>query len=115
VENSDENFYVSGFTLHSIEVIMSREGKTEELREFLNDVEELSVKRLDTSIDEEADAVEAMREHGLDFDDAIQHQACEENELEIISYDTHFDGTEIKRREPGEVNQKISRQEEKGQ
>lgn len=103
VDEAEAVFYVSSFTLHSIEVIMTREGKTEELQDFLDDIASLQLKRLDTTTQEEKEAAASMEDHGLDFDDAVQHQACESHGLDIISYDDHFDDTTVTRLEPATV------------
>jgi predicted nucleic acid-binding protein len=46
IEGMTQDFYVSGFALHSIEVIMTRE---DELNEFLSDIKPLDIERLETS------------------------------------------------------------------
>lgn len=44
-----QDFYVSGFALHSIEVIMTREDEKDELKQFLSNIESLDIERLETS------------------------------------------------------------------
>ena len=39
----------------------------------------------------------------LDFDAAYQYMLAEKNQLQIISFDKDFDGTELGRNEPSEL------------
>ena len=43
------------------------------------------------------------RKYNLDFDDAYQYLIAEKNNLQIISFDKHFDITEKKRKEPADI------------
>ena len=57
-----------------------------------------------TSTADEAKAVDLAIEHGLDMDDAIQYSAALTLKVEaIISFDKHFDGLKIPRKEPAEI------------
>lgn len=61
--------YVSSFSLHSIEVVLDRYGKVDELREFLNDMHNCEgLKRIETNTFEELAALDSAREFGLDVD-----------------------------------------------
>ena len=97
------NFYVSSFTLHSIEVIMLRNGKIDELFEFLSDINESKIIRIETNTKDELNVLNSMKKFKLDFDDSLQFYLCEKNNLKIISFDKHFDKTTIKRLEPKDV------------
>ena len=103
IRNSSFLFYVSSFTLHSIEVIMIRNNKVNELMGFLSDVIVSKIIRIDTNSDDEINSVKAMKELKLDFDDSIQFYVCKKYNLKIISFDKHFDRTQVKRLAPGEV------------
>jgi len=96
-------FYVSSFTLHSIEVTMIRNNKMNELIEFLSDVIASRIIRIDTNTNEELNILKIMKKLKLDFDDSIQFYICQKNDFQIISYDKHFDKTTIKRFEPKDV------------
>lgn len=100
IRNSNAFFYVSSFTLHSIEVIMIRNNKINELMAFLSDMQSSRIIRIDSSTNEESEALRAMTKLKLDFDDSLQCYFCEKYNLKIISYDKHFDKTPIKRLEP---------------
>jgi len=96
-------FYVGSFTIHSIEVIMTRNKKLNELTEFLMDIIKSKIDRLETSITEDLSVLKVMKEIKLDFDDAMQCYLCTKFNLNIVSYDKHFDKTKIKRAEPSEI------------
>lgn len=104
VENGNISAYVSSFSLHSIEVIMSNFNKCDELRIFLNSLiefEGLSVYA--TGIEDEIEAIDEM-ETGLDFDDALQSFVTKKLNVIIISYDRHFDKIKgLRRLTPAEV------------
>lgn len=107
LDKLEEEFFVSGFALHSIEVIMTREGKKQDLKSFLKDIAFLGVQRVNTTTLEEAEIVSLMKEKGLDFDDSTQYFICEKMDLNIISYDNHFDQTGIERVTPKEILEKL--------
>lgn len=107
ISKSKVLFYVSSFTLHSIEVSMVRYNKSRELMEFLSDINASKIIRLETNTADELQVLEIMGRLKLDFDDSLQYYLCEKNELEIISYDKHFDKTPIKRLEPSDILKQI--------
>lgn len=111
ISQSTELFYVSSFTLHSIEVIMIRNDKTNELAEFLSDIASSKIIRIDTNTSDELNILKSMKKLKLDFDDSIQHHLCKKYNLEIISYDKHFDRTKIKRIEPNDLKRLTKDQE----
>lgn len=104
ISQSSELFYISSFTLHSIEVIMIRNERIDELTEFLSDVLASRIIRIDTNTNEELNILKIMKKLKLDFDDSIQFYICQKNDFQIISYDKHFDKTPIKRLEPNDIN-----------
>ena len=96
--------YVSSFTIHSIEVILEKNNKLEILKLFLKDIlESKGLKRIDTTTSEEIKALEIIQKLKLDFDDAINYYICKSLNLEIISFDKHFDKTDIKRLDPVDI------------
>lgn len=99
----EEYFYVSSFTLHSIEVVMTKQNKTDALKEFLLDIISSRIIQIGTNAMEELNALKTMGKLNLDFDDALQTYICENHKLKIISFDRHFDKTSIKRLEPKEI------------
>src|SRR3989344_1708562 len=100
IQNSEDYFYVSSFSIHSIEVIMTKKNKIESLSKFLTFLSKSKIIRIDSTTQEEAEILDLMLSNQLDFDDALQLYLCQKNNLKIISYDKHFDQTQIKRVEP---------------
>lgn len=96
-------FYVSSFTLHSIEVAMIREDKTELLSDFLRFILASKIIRLDTNTNEELQILNLAKEFELDFDDAFQFFLCRKNNLKIVSFDKHFDKLTTQRVEPRDI------------
>lgn len=57
----------------------------------------------ETSLEDEMAVSMLMDKVKLDFDDALQYYLAKKLGVEaIVSYDRHFDKTDIKRREPSE-------------
>ena len=106
VEQDSIKAAATTFTVHSIEVIMNNYHKTDELRIFLESITELKgLKIYNTTISEEINAIEEM-EAGLDFDDALQVSAARTLNVDIVSYDRHFDKVkDLNRKTPKEVLQ----------
>ena len=47
--------------------------------------------------------VTSIEKFQLDFDDAYQYIAAEKYQLQMISFDTDFDQTDIRRKTPAEI------------
>jgi len=89
------------FAVDTIVIVMENYGKgADEIRTFLSSL--LGYKGLSIYFSSPLDRIAAaghMRDHGLDFDDALTLQAMRENGVErIISYDRDFDKVSIVRR-----------------
>jgi len=96
--------FISSFTLHSIEVLMYRKEKLKELKEFLVTLKNFKgLKIYFTDINEEIELLKASDRFNLDIDDAFQYYIAKRNRLQIVSFDKHFDKTDIKRIEPAEI------------
>ena len=96
--------YVSSFTIHSIEVILEKNNRLEVLKYFLKDLlESKGLKRFDTTTAEEIGVLDIAKRLNLDFDDAINYFICKSLKLGIVSFDKHFDKTDIKRVEPASI------------
>ncbi|HOE18785.1 MAG TPA: PIN domain-containing protein [Syntrophorhabdaceae bacterium] len=105
--NGDITAYVSSFALHSIEVMLERSKKIDMLKVFLRDINDSKgLKRMDTTTMEELFAVQLTKKTGLDFDDALHYFICKSFGLKVVSFDKHFDKTDIKRLEPKDVLKK---------
>lgn len=96
---------VTDFTVHSMLVLMGNFRKHNQLKTFLSSLtayKELYV--YNTSLTDEVKAVEEAQKSNLDIDDALQYKAALSiNVNAIISYDKHFDGLKLPRKEPKEL------------
>ncbi|MDE0316096.1 MAG: PIN domain-containing protein [Candidatus Poribacteria bacterium] len=104
LQNIDlSTIFITDLSLHSIGIILYRLKNFALFSSFLEDiiVDGVSVlslppedlKMLDLTADK----------FNLDFDDAYQYTVAAKYELQLISFDTDFDRTERKRKEPIEV------------
>jgi uncharacterized protein len=96
--------HITDFALHSIGVILTRLKRLATLRDFLADVggaNPVQVVRLDLS---EVRCLPAIsHKFGLDFDDAYQYAAARASGLQLVSFDTDFDRTDLPRKTPAEL------------
>jgi predicted nucleic acid-binding protein len=93
LEKGEIDAVISGFSLHSIEFILSIKKKNDVLREFLqalNDFPNISLYH--TSIEEDLDIVGIMEQTNLDFDDANQYYVAKKFNAEILTFDKDFRG-----------------------
>jgi predicted nucleic acid-binding protein len=104
IEIGNLEAYVSSFSIHSIEVILSNFNKQKELKIFLSsiiDFEGLIVYA--TNLEEELEIIEEMKK-GLDFDDALQSFIAKKLKASIVSFDKHFDNIKgLKRLTPADI------------
>lgn len=83
------SLYLSDFSLHSIGVILFRNGKENIFQKFSVDVV-LKVEIITLSKDSYKNLADAKLNTGLDFDDVYQFKIAEEHGLEIITMDRDF-------------------------
>jgi len=104
IRNSEIKAYVTSFSLHSIEVILSRFNKLSALEMFLEDI--LTMANLEiiyANIVDEIKIVKLMKNLKLDFDDSVQYYFAKTKSLKLISFDRDFDKSGIERIEPHKV------------
>ncbi len=96
---------ISRFSLYSIELIMIGYGKIEELKLFLTLLSTFrGLTVITTSPTDDVHVLEVMKKFNLDFDDAINYYIVKKYKMKgIVSFDEHFDKTDIKRVEPVDV------------
>lgn len=96
--------FISVFSLHSIGLIMMRNGRENRWPFFLKDmIASGRVKVLTLQTDDLAKVPATARQLSLDFDDAFQYVVAETYGLTIISFDTDFDITPLGRQTPQAV------------
>ena len=98
---------LTDFSLYSIMLIMASYKKYTGLKTFLSTL--TAYKGLlvyNCTLDDKIKCVEIFEEEGLDVDDSIQYTAALSLIVEaLISFDEHFDGLKIPRKEPLQITQ----------
>lgn len=91
---------VTHFSIHAIEAIMGRRGS--DLISFLRTLDQTAgLYVYDTSISDEVSASLLTKSTGMDFEDALQYFVAKKVAADaILSYDRHFDGSDLRRVEP---------------
>ncbi len=94
----------TSFSIHAIEAILSAKKMDAVLEKFLLHIKEMSnLTVVQTTVDEELDAIRQVKEIRLDFDDSLQYLVAKKMNCEaIVSFDHHFDKTDLLRKEPQE-------------
>ncbi len=102
VAEGEQDAVVTKFTLHSVEAILNN---SQLILAFLrNIVNSTGLQVYDTSLDDEMAVAMLLSQMRLDFDDAIQYYAAKKLGADaIVSFDRHFDGLDLPRKEPKEV------------
>ncbi len=94
IDNGDIRAYVTTYSIHSIETILDKIGDLKALKIFLGSIGEMKGLNIyNTDLRDEIAVIDEM-DVGLDFDDALQLYVTKKLNLEIISFDRHFDGIE---------------------
>jgi len=95
---------VSDFTVHSIGVLLFREGMHDAFERFISDTL-LEAGMFTVSLSpKDMEAVSGVaRRFKLDFDDAYQYVVAQKHDLTIVSFDRDFDRTELGRKTPGKI------------
>lgn len=92
------------YSIHSIESTLSARKEWTKLSDFLSFIEKMaSIAVYQTSIPEEQKITQLIAEKNLDFDDTLQYFVAKKNNCEaIISFDKHFDKTDLARKTPAD-------------
>lgn len=100
----DRDLAISEFSFYSIGHILVAREQLFGFRRFVTDLfvdGHVSTVRL---VGEDFfDVLWAIEQYRLDFDDAYQYVAATSRELQLVSFDTDFDRTDIDRWEPADV------------
>ncbi len=96
--------FITDFAFHSICVILTRLKRKASLLDFVQDVfANGAVTLVSIKPEETQSLVDAMDKYKLDFDDAYQYVAAEQNDLIIVSFDSDLDGTARGKKTPAEI------------
>lgn len=96
--------FITDFAFHSICVILTRLKREAVLLDFVHDVfAQGSVTVISIKPEETQKLVDVMDKYNLDFDDAYQYVAAEQNNLVIVSFDNDLDKTAKGKKTPAEI------------
>jgi len=99
-----ENLFMTDFAFHSIAIILLKLDKAEELVKFVNDAFiEGAVSLVHLEAGDIQDIISVIKKFNLDFDDAYQYVVARKYNLILVSFDSDFDKTDIKRKTPAEL------------
>mgnify|MGYP000509963277 CR=1 FL=1 len=92
---------VTKFSIHAIEAMLN---DPELILVFLRNLQNsIGIDIYETSMEDEMAASMLMKEIKLDFDDSLQYYIAKKLGVKaIVSYDKHFDKTDIPRKEPSD-------------
>jgi len=98
---------ITDFTIYSIGIILSRLGELDLLEKFYEDI----IYKSDVNIINLANTdmfkiINFEKKYGLDFDDSYQYVSAKKYNLEIVSFDSDFDKTDIERITPTDALKK---------
>ena len=97
----DSQTYISDFTLFSIGITTTRGNKTKLYEDFIVDVFETGgVNLLSLYINDHKNLFQNMNTYNLDFDDAYKLTCANKYNLTLISFDSDFDNSPLKRKVP---------------
>jgi uncharacterized protein len=100
-------FFISDFSLHSIEFLLFRNGKHEMFRRFFLDMISRGILTiLYLSAREMEDVIDIAQKYNLGFDDAYQYAIADRYNLTIVSFDGDFDRTVRGRKTPMDLLEK---------
>lgn len=102
--SGQEDLFLTDFALHSIGVILIRNELYDLLSSLIDDIHSSGrIQIVSLELNDFPHIVSAVRQYRLDFDDAYQYVAAENNNLTIVSFDSDFDRTKRGRKTPAEV------------
>jgi predicted nucleic acid-binding protein len=103
-QTSSNQISITDFAFHSICVILTRLQRKSVLLDFVQDVfVDGAVNLISLKPEATPSLVDTMDKYNLDFDDAYQYVAAEQNNLAIVSFDSDFDRTVRGKKTPAEI------------
>ena len=100
----EHEFFMTDFSIHSIGVILYFRDRKEGFQYFLHDViSKMDVGIAVLSLEDMNGVLEVSEKFGLDFDDSYQYMAAKKYGLTLVSFDSHSDKTDLKRKTPGQI------------
>lgn len=89
LEGNIGKLFISDFSLHSIGVILFRQGYNELYKKFINDTLP-KVQIISLPKDDYSKVLSVREKFGLDFDDSYQYCISDINDYELVTLDKDF-------------------------
>jgi len=95
---------ITDFAFHSVAIVLCKLQRTDVLKSLIQDAFiEGSVSLIHLEPEDIYRVVSVIENHKLDFDDAYQYVAAEKYGIELVSFDSDFDHTDLGRKTPREI------------
>ena len=92
---------ITDFTIYSIGIILTKLGELDLLERFYKDViYESGVNIIRLAKSDIFKIIKFGKKHNLDFDDSYQYTSARKYNLKIVSFDSDFDKTDLRRITP---------------
>ena len=96
--------FISRFGVYTIEIIMMINKKQDSLTKFIDFLMAYNnIRLLSTDENDDKEIIKISDKYKLDFDDALHYFLSTKYNLKLISFDKHFDKTDIIRLEPKNI------------
>jgi len=100
----EHEFFITDYSLHSIGLLLFRRRQHDAFKSFLRDLTvRAGITVISVSTDQMEAVIDASEKFRLDFDDAYQYVAAEEQGLILVSFDADFDRTTRGRKTPAAI------------
>ena len=100
----EHEFFITDYSLHSIGLLLFRRRQHDAFKNFLRDLTvRAGITVISVSTDQMEAVIDASEKFRLDFDDAYQYVAAEEQGLILVSFDADFDRTTRGRKTPAAI------------
>lgn len=102
--SNSSDLALTDFTLYSIGIILTRHHKFDLFADFVADtLEHAAIQLVSLGVTEMQQLVVNQQQLRLDFDDAYQYTAAVVTGRSLVSFDTDFDRTPLKRLTPDQI------------
>lgn len=98
----NEDVYMTAFSLHALEALISRHAKGL-LKDVLLLIHQDKIKIYNTDIEDDLGILASMEALGFDFDDAMQYVCTNKLGTYIVTFDKSFKGKGIEVKTPKEI------------
>ena len=97
-------FFISDYSLHSIGLLLFHRKQHKVFLQFVEDmIIDAGMSMLSLSEQDMEYVINSAQKFNLDFDDAYQYTIAKKYDLDIVSFDKHFELTDLGRKLPTEI------------